>query len=162
MLGCTRGARRRTSQDKKTESQHGTHTPAPPPHGPPLASSRWYGATCIDGIIVCQKVIPKGFSITPGNETITIYTPAGPLTNTTCYISAQAADIASTTLLTNLSSHRAGTATALSTNATTILNGTAVTVLGDGLNILTIYWEAGSALTTSNSPSAIVITMSRV
>ena len=129
---------------------------------PPLASSRWYGATCIDGIIVCQKVIPKGFSITPGNETITIYTPAGPLTNTTCYISAQAADIASTTLLTNLSSHRAGTATALSTNATTILNGTAVTVLGDGLNILTIYWEAGSALTTSNSPSAIVITMSRV
>ena len=116
-----------------------------------------------DGIIVCQKVIPKGFSITPGNDTITIYTPAAALVSTTCYISAQAADIASTTILTNLSSHVAGVpATALSTNATTILNGTGGTVLGDGLNILTIYWEAGSGLTTSNSPSAIVITMSRV
>ena len=90
---------------------------------PQLASSRWYGATCENGIIVCQKVIPKGFSITPGNETITIYTPAGLVANTTCYISAQAADIASTTLLTNLSSHVAGSGTALSTNATTILNG---------------------------------------
>jgi len=117
--------------------------------------SRWYGVTSGDGVICAQKVVPKGFVI-GGSSYVTVFTPAASQTGTTIYVSGQAVDISSTAILDLLLS-----STTFSTNLPTLLNGGG-NVTGDGKNIVTLYWAAGGALTTANSPSGAVITMQRV
>lgn len=125
---------------------------------PGAPNSRWYGTCNGDGIIVAQKVIPRGFQIVRNRSTITIYTPAlGPLAST-CYVSAQALDIPGTQNLINLLSN-----TSFPVNSAELLNGDSVSGgvpgSGDRFNIVTIYWDAGAPLTTSNSPSGAIITL---
>ena len=122
---------------------------------PNIALSRWYGLTSGDGVVVAQKVIPKGFII-DGRETVIIYTPGTiGITNSTCYVSGQAVNISSTTILINLLS-----STTFSTNSSTPLSGGG-TLIGDGYNIITLYWDRRSAITT-NAPSGAKITMRRI
>jgi len=118
-------------------------------------NSRWYGTLNQAGVILAQKVIPKGFRIGEDQE-ITIFTPAGSINPTICYVSAQSVDIGGTTILDNLLSD-----TNFASNSATSLAGGG-TVVGDGKKIITIYWDARTALTNLNSPSGAIITMIRV
>ena len=68
---------------------------------PGSRNSRWYGLIDNSGIVLAQKIVPNGFII-DGSETITIFTPNASMINTTCYVSAQAVNIGSTTTLTHL------------------------------------------------------------
>ena len=124
---------------------------------PATRNSRWYGTTSSDGIIVAQKVVPKGFVI-DNESTVIIYTPAGGMVNTTCYVTGQAVDIGGTTDLVLLLSSVA----LFNTNTITALGGGGQ-LIGDGLNIVTLYWQTafGAPLTTANSPSGAIITMRR-
>jgi len=127
---------------------------------PRTPSSKWYGILSSDGIIVAQKVVPKGFQIESLRDTITIFTPVVSITGCICYVSGQAVDLFSATVLTELLS------TAMfNTNQTTILNGTMLpsgVFIGDGHNIVTIFLDANVPLTTANSVSGAIITMSRM
>ena len=131
----------------------GTQSQQPDPSPRP---SFWYGTTSADGIIVAQKVVPKGFVI-DAEDTVTVYTPPASVINTTCYVSGQAVNIGGATNLVNLLS-AVGTFT---TNVATPLSGGGQ-LIGDGLNIVTLYWRAPGALTTANSPSGAIITMKRI
>ena len=125
---------------------------------PGAIRSTWYGTTSSDGVIVAQKVVPKGFVI-DAEDTVTVYTPAASVVNTTCYVSGQAVNIGGTTILVNLLSAPA----TFTTNFATPLSGGGQ-LIGDGLNIVTLYWQTtlGVPLTTANSPSGAIITMKRI
>jgi len=122
--------------------------------------SRWYGVISSDGIVSAQKVIPKGFIINGGkgvNSIIELYTPAGSMITTTCYVSVQSVDINGVTVLDNLLS-----STSFSSNVETSLN-TIGTIIGDGKKIITIYWDTGGVpLTHANSLAGARITMKRI
>jgi hypothetical protein len=146
-------------QESSTRSQQVTSSQP----DPAAASSRWYGLISNDGDVVAQKVVPKGFVIDDTCE-ITIYTPVPPLTpNQTgnCFVSGQSVAIGGTDALTNLLSLPGGLGgPVLTTNTATPLSGGG-SLIGDGLNIITIYWN-GVALTSANSIAGAKITMKRV
>ena len=127
----------------------------PDPNPIVVPASRWYGTTSTDGVICCQKVVPKGFAIGSAN-TITIYTPAAIALGTTCYVSSQVSNDTLASAPLNLLS-----STTFTTNSATPLSGGGEAV-GDGRTIITVYWDFGTALTTTNSTSGIKITMTRV
>jgi hypothetical protein len=123
---------------------------------PARPNPRWYGVIDASGILAAQKVIPKGFIIDNGSE-ITIYTPAGNISNTTCYVSTQAVGDASGVPIGNLLS-----STTFSTNTPGTPLAGGASIIGDGRNIVTIYYNNQAALTTADSVSGAVITMRRV
>jgi hypothetical protein len=120
---------------------------------PARPNPRWYGVIDASGILVAQKVIPKGFIIDRESK-ITIYTPAAAITGTTCYVATQAVGIAA--VIGNLLS-----SSTFSTNIPTLTDSGA-SIIGDGRNIVTIYYDNQAALTTANSVSGAIITMRRV
>jgi len=124
---------------------------------PAARNSKWYGVVDANGIICAQKIIPKGFAIDE-ESAIIVYTGGGVnIRNTTVYVSGQRVSqgaIALTTL--NILSVDDYT-----TNALVQANGRG-TITGDGMTMVTIYFEAGVALTTTNSVSGALITMKRV
>ena len=122
---------------------------------PVARNSRWYGTTTTTGILVAQKIVPKGFII-DGTSIIHLYTPSGTILNTTCYVSGQGVSIGSINILDKLLS-----TTTFSTNSDVTLNGRG-NIIGDGLKMVTIYWDAGTALTTGNGLAGALITMKRI
>jgi len=144
-------------QESNTRSQQVTSSQP----DPAAASSRWYGLISIDGDVVAQKVVPKGFLIDDTCE-ITIYTPVPPPNQTgNCFVSGQSVAIGGNDTLTNLLSLPGGLGgPVLTTNTATLLSG-GDSLTGDGLNIITIMWS-GAALTPANSITGAKITMKRV
>ena len=121
-----------------------------------MIRSKWYGILSSDGIIVAQKVVPKGFQIIKDKDTIKIFTPAASITGCTCYVSGQAVDIPATggggisDLKELLSSP------IFATNLATTLSGAMLpsgVFIGDGHNIVTIFLNTNVPLTTANSVS---------
>ena len=123
---------------------------------PVVRHSRWYGTTTTTGILVAQKIVPKGFIIDGLGSIIHLYTPSGTISGTTCYVSGQGVGIGSTNILDKLLS-----SAIFSTNSDVTLNGGG-NIIGDGLKMVTIYWDAGTALTTGNGLAGALITMKRV
>ena len=122
---------------------------------PAVRNSKWYGVIDGDGIICAQKIVPKGFAITP-DSTIIVHTGGGiTISNTTLFVSGQRLNQGTAILLNLFNS------TTYATNAAAVL-GNADTITGDGLNIVTIYFDARVPLTNANSVSGAIITMSRV
>ena len=122
---------------------------------PRAGSSRWYGVIDGDGIICAQKIIPKGFQINR-DSAIIVYTGGGVnIASTTLYVSGQRVD-QGTAVLTNILS-----TTSYTTNALVQANGLGV-ITGDGMTMVTIYFDARVPLTTTNSVSGALITMIRV
>ena len=119
-------------------------------------TSRWYGVTSTTGVIVAQKIIPKGFAISDSSRVI-IYTPAGNQAGTTCYVSGQSIAIGGAVALNN----HLSSALLFTTNLSTPLTGGG-TSTGDGRTMVTLYWDAGVQLTTANSPAGAEITIQRV
>ena len=122
---------------------------------PTATRARWYGTTTTTGILVAQKIVPKGFII-DGTSIIHLYTPSGTISSTTCYVSGQGVGIGSTDILDKLLS-----SAIFSTNSDVTLNGRG-NIIGDGLKMVTIYWDAGTALTTGNGLAGALITMKRI
>ena len=136
-----------------TSSNTGTGSSA---SGPPPVAAEYYGPTTITGKILCQKIIPKGFKITP-NSTCTVYTPTSSI-GISMYVSAYDIIDFSNTNCVGLY----GIPTALYfTNYPTI--GSFVnTVYGNGTTLLNIYIDTlGSPWTMSNKPSGAIVTMER-
>lgn len=137
-----------TSRAPSVESSQGN---------PAVRNSKWYGIVDGDGIICAQKIIPKGFAI-DRESSIIINTGGGVnLTNTTVYVSGQRISQAAIPLTTlNILSVDDYT-----TNSLVQANGLG-TITGDGTTMVTLYFDAGVALTTTNSVSGALITMKRV
>ena len=99
----------------------------------------------------CKFVIDR-------ESAIIVYTGGGvSIRNTTVYVSGQRitqGELPLTAL--NILS-----VTGYTTNALVQANGLG-TITGDGMTMVTIYFEAGVALTTTNSVSGALITMKRV
>jgi len=122
-----------------------------------LAGRRWYGTTTTTGILVAQKIVPKGFII-DRTSNIHLYTPNASLVSTNCYVTGQGVGIGSTDVPDNLLSINDSS---FSTNQDVVLNGGG-SIIGDGLKMVTIYWDAGTALAVGSSLAGALITMERV
>ena len=122
---------------------------------PGARGSRWYGSSIVNGELCAQKIIPKGFGIIRGESQVRVFTPAGAINNCTLYVSAQAANIGGSTILTPLAS----TSTYSTNSGVTTGPGAAI---GDGLNMVTIWIDCGITLDETNSISGAIITMQRV
>ena len=136
-----------------TSSNTGTGSSA---SGPSPVAAEYYGPTTITGKILCQKIIPKGFKITP-NSTCTVYTPTSSI-GISMYVSAYDIIDFSNTNCVGLY----GIPTALYFTNYPTTGSFVNTVYGNGTTLLNIYIDTlGSPWTMSNKPSGAIVTMER-
>ena len=115
--------------------------------------NQFYGAVTQTGKIVCQKVIPKGFTIDSNSE-IRIYTPNGNYTGTTVIVSHFTLGNTDIVGLLNTATY--------TTNDTVSFTGPSpANAYGDGLTMLNIYLERGVGWTWTTKPAGITVTMKR-
>ena len=122
------------------------------------ARVEFYGPTSRNGKVICQKIIPKGFKITP-NSTCTVYTPTTSRT-ISMYISTYDITDFSNNACTPL---YAMPTASYNTNYPT-QSKFYYTVYGNGTTLLNIYMDFGvtpPVLTLDNKPSGAIVTMER-